>query len=153
MSGSSSLWEMGMPPHDTLAESAAMYETMLSSQQRMMRPDWQAMYDALILPEIPTRFVYRPQTVMDVMSGSSSLWEMGAPPHDTLAESAAMYAAMLSSQQQHMARPDRQAMYNAPDLPKVPTRFVYRLQTAMNVMSGSISLWETGAESRLEGGE
>jgi CCR4-NOT transcription complex subunit 7/8 len=61
----------------------------------MTRLDRQAMYDALVLLEIPTRFVYRPQTATDVMSGSSSLWETGAPPHDTLAESAAMYAAML----------------------------------------------------------
>ena len=33
------------------------------------------MYDAPVLPEILTRFVYRPQTATDVMSGSSSLWE------------------------------------------------------------------------------
>jgi CCR4-NOT transcription complex subunit 7/8 len=37
-----------------------------------------------------------------------------------------MYAVMLSSQQQQMARPDQQAMYDAPVLPKIPTRFVYR---------------------------
>ena len=43
----------------------------------MTRPDRQAMYDAPVLPEIPTRFVYRPQTATYVMSGSSSLWETG----------------------------------------------------------------------------
>jgi hypothetical protein len=79
----------------------------------------------------------------DVMLGSSSLWETGAPPHDMLAESAVMYATMLSSQQQQMTRSDRQAMYDAPVLPEIPTRFVYRPQTATEVMSGSSSLWET----------
>jgi hypothetical protein len=92
---------------------------------------------------IPTHFVYRPHVVTDVMSVSSSLWETGAPPHDMLVGSAMMYAAMLSSQQQQMTRSDRQAMYDAPVLPEIPTRFVYRPQTATDVMSGSSSLWET----------
>ncbi|ONM27834.1 Putative CCR4-associated factor 1 homolog 3 [Zea mays] len=151
MSGSSSLWETGAPSLDTLAESAATYAVMMSSQQQQQQqtagPSRQAVYGAPVLPEIPTRFVYRPQVATDVMSGSSSLWKTGAPPHDTLAESAAMYAATLSShqQQQQMARPDRQAMYGAPVLPEIPTRFVYRPQTATDVMSSFSSLWETGA--------
>jgi CCR4-NOT transcription complex subunit 7/8 len=61
----------------------------------MTRPDRQAMYDTPVLPEIPTRFVYKPQTTTYVMSGSSPLWETGAPPP-------AAYVAMLSSQQQQM---------------------------------------------------
>lgn len=67
----------------------------LSSWQRNQRST--TICSTPVLPMIPTRFVYRPQVVTDVMSGSSSLWETGAPPHDMLAESATMYAAMLSS--------------------------------------------------------